>query len=180
MYRLLDDDIVPDLDESAVGNERGVERGEGVLLELCHRSHIALDERAVRIYGICNTEDSNASAELTGRRQFRAEHAIDEDDRVPALFAEREAREIGFLDADGIRCVAATPSGLASISRCLRGPRKTEWALDDRGDTRKMPVFVFRGRKTERLEARHSVAAKFLQPLGSLGLAGEVLTVRLD
>src|SRR5881628_641147 len=90
MDRLLDDGILGKLDERAVGDERGVERGESVLLEPGELPQMPLDGGLAGLYRIRETANANCTAAIIERREALIENAIDEDEAMPVGLREAE------------------------------------------------------------------------------------------
>ena len=91
---LLDDGVVGQLDESAVGDERGIEGGEGCLLELRHLPQVLLDRRLTRFYRVGQTADAYTIASILERRKALVENSVDEDQSMPVGLPEAESLEI--------------------------------------------------------------------------------------
>src|SRR5713101_2835629 len=90
MDRLLDDRVDRELDECAIVDERGVERSEGVVLELRDFAEVALNARRSGLDRAREAAHSNTIAEPCLRRKILGERSVHKNNGVPAVLAEVE------------------------------------------------------------------------------------------
>src|ERR1700742_3415666 len=95
MDRLLDYRVVGELDERAVADERGVERGERRLLERRDAPKMTLDQRIAGLDRAGQTCHPHAAADFFERRQSLVKNAVDEDESVPFGLSEAKTLQIG-------------------------------------------------------------------------------------
>src|SRR5437868_1227456 len=182
MDRLVDYRVVGELDQCAVSDERGVESGKRVLLELCDLSEVALYGRISRLDCARQTANAEACAHFLERRETFVENTIDENESVPVGLAKTESLEFGGLDSERIRNVTFAPRRLATLAAVLRvrfRHRQAERSLGDRRYAGEVPVFILGGGVAERLEPRDAMLAEPLQPVWSGLLALEIPAINL-
>src|SRR6266550_361283 len=183
MDRLVDHRVVGELDQRAVGHERGVESGKRVLVELRDLSEVALYDWISRLDCACQTADAKACAHFLERRETLVENTTDKNESVPVGLSKTESLEIGGLDAERIRSVALPPRRLTPLPAVLRvrfGHRQPERSLGDGRHAGEVPVFILGGGVAERLEPRHAMLAELLQPVWSSFLTLEIAAINLD
>src|SRR6266550_2884005 len=112
MDRLVDHRVVGELDQRAVGDERGVESGKRVLVELRDLSEVVLYGRISRLDRAGQTADAKACAHFLERRETLVENTTDKNESVPVGLAKTESLEVTRLDAERIRRVIFPPRRL--------------------------------------------------------------------